>query len=156
MKKNAKKIIDCALGLDMGGRLISLRMPHQGGGNHERLAGPIRARRGRVGCKRCVAGRQADENVQMVDFADDEQMLRRQLWADEFYGALGLVPDQNWPDFVSDEASLYDVQMEDDRFVVRAVQRHYGVTLQVPEDFRRPFWQLLDHLHERRGGGTDD
>lgn len=88
----------------------------------------------------------------MIDFADDEQMSRRQALADEFYDALGLIDDENRPFFVSDEAALYDVQMEDDDFVVVAVERHYGITLRVPEDFKRPFWQLLDHLRERRVG----
>jgi len=47
---------------------------------------------------------------------------------------------------------LYDVQMEDDDFFVVAVQQHYGITLRVPEDFKRPFWELLDDLRERRVG----
>ncbi len=88
----------------------------------------------------------------MIDFADDEQVSRRQSLADEFYDALGLIDDENRPFFVSDEAALYDVQMEDDHFVVVAVQRHYGITLRVPEDFKRPFWELLDDLRERRTG----
>jgi hypothetical protein len=92
------------------------------------------------------------ENGGVIDFADDEQMSRRQALADEFYDALGLIDDENRPFFVSDEAALYDVQMEDDDFVVVAVQRHYGITLRVPEDFKRPFWELLDDLRERRVG----
>ena len=90
----------------------------------------------------------------MIDFADDEQMSRRQAMADEFYDALGLIDGENRPFFVSDEAALYDLQMEDDDFVVVAVQRHYGITLRVPEDFKRPFWELLDDLRERRAGNT--
>ena len=86
----------------------------------------------------------------MIDFADDAQMLRRQDLADEFYDALGLIDDENRPFFVSDQAALYDIQMEDDEFVVGAVQRHYGFTLRVPEDFKRPFWQLLDDLRKSR------
>ena len=86
----------------------------------------------------------------MIDLADDEQMSQRQALADEFYDALGLIDDENRPFFVSDEAALYDVQMEDDDFVVVAVQRHYGITLRLPEDFKRPFWELLDDLRDRR------
>jgi hypothetical protein len=75
------------------------------------------------------------ENGEVIDFADDEQMSSRQTLADEFYDALGMIDDENRPFFVSDDAALYDVQMEDDDFVVVAVQRHYGITLRVPEDF---------------------
>lgn len=89
-------------------------------------------------------------NGGVIDFADDEQMSQRQALADEFYDALGLIDDENRPFFVSDEAALYDVQMEDDDFVVAAVQRHYGITLRLPEDFKRPLWELLDDLSERR------
>lgn len=70
--------------------------------------------------------------------------------ADEFYAALGLIDDGNRPFFVS--AALYDIQMEDEDFVVVAVQQHDGITLRAPEDFKRPFLELLDDLRERRVG----
>jgi hypothetical protein len=92
------------------------------------------------------------ENGSVVDFADDEQMLLRQALAEEFYDALGLVADETRPFFVSDEAALYDIQMEADDYVVLAVQHHYGVTLRVPDDFKRPLWQLLDDLRQPKVG----
>ena len=98
----------------------------------------------------CVLYPNEVENDGVIDFADDEQMSRRQALADEFYDTLGLIDDDNRPFFVSDEATLYDVQMEDDDFVVGTVQRHYGITLRIPEDFKRPFWELLDDLRESR------
>jgi hypothetical protein len=86
----------------------------------------------------------------VIEIADDSEMRKRALLADEFYEAIGLLEDETWPFFVSDEAALYDFQMEPDDEVVRLVKGHYGVTIRSPEDFRRPFWQLLDDLHGRR------
>ena len=86
----------------------------------------------------------------MFEIADDGEMSRRALLADEFYDAIGLVEGETRPFFVSDEASLYDIHAEDDGDVVRRVRDHYGVTLQVPEDLRRPFWQVLDDLQRLR------
>ena len=86
----------------------------------------------------------------VVTLADDHEMSQRRALADEFYDALGLVEGESRPDFVSDEASLYDIQMEDDARVVQLVESHYGVTLRVPDDLRRPFWQLLDELQRLR------
>lgn len=88
----------------------------------------------------------------MADFdvADDREMRRRGAVATEFYDAIGLVEGETRPWLVTDEAALYDIQAEEDEFVVRQVEEHYGVTLSVPDDFRRPFWQLLDHLQAAR------
>jgi hypothetical protein len=81
----------------------------------------------------------------MPEFANDSETERRRASATEFYVAIGLDDDYR-PDFVSDEASLYDFQMEDDDVVIRRVALHDGVTINSPEDFRRPFWQLLDDI----------
>jgi hypothetical protein len=77
-------------------------------------------------------------------------MSQLRALADEFYDAVGLVEGESRPAFVSDEASLYDIQVEDDARVVQLVESHYGVTLRVPDDLRRPFWQLLDDLQRLR------
>lgn len=101
------------------------------------------------------------ENGGVIDFADDQQMLRRQTLAEEFYDALGLIDDENRPFFVSDEAALYDIQMEDDDFVVAAVQHHYGITCGFPktssvrsdsygQSRRTTAWPLLAQMHIAR------
>ncbi|MCA0331658.1 MAG: hypothetical protein LCI03_17390 [Actinobacteria bacterium] len=84
----------------------------------------------------------------MMELADDHEMTKRRQMADEFYGAVLADADRPW--FVSDEASLYDIQAEDDDELVRRVRAAYGVTLRMPDDLRRPFWQLLDELQRLR------
>ena len=85
----------------------------------------------------------------VVEFADDTEMAERAALAAEFFTAIRL-DEEFQPFFVSDEAALYDIQMEDDEFVIRCVAQHYGVAITSPDDFRRPFWQLLDDLHGQR------
>lgn len=76
-------------------------------------------------------------------------MSQRASLADEFYRVVGLTGEFR-PLFVSDEAALYDIQLEADRDIVDRVKGFYGVTLQVPQDFQRPFWQVLDDLQRLR------
>jgi hypothetical protein len=99
-----------------------------------------------VGALLVVQDARLDE---MVEYSDDSKMKVRAEMAEEFYAAIGLDHDLR-PWFVSDEASLYDVQLNDDADIVEAVKRHYGVELTIPDDFRAPFWRLLDRLaHDR-------
>jgi hypothetical protein len=80
------------------------------------------------------------------EFADDAEMRRRVVAANEFFHVIGLVEGEDWPYFVSDEATIYEVWMGTDKDnVVEQVRARYGVTLR-PEDFRRPLWQVLDGL----------
>ena len=79
-----------------------------------------------------------------VDVADDSEMKKRHAKAERLYQALALDEDTR-PFFVSDEASLYDIQGEDDSVVIAQVAKHYGVTLTL-DDFRLPIWMLLDRI----------
>lgn len=83
-------------------------------------------------------------SLSMVERADDIEMKKRGSQAERFYMAIGLADDLR-PFFVSDEAALYDIQAEDDNWVIGRVREHYGVVL-TTEDFRLPFWVLLDRL----------
>jgi hypothetical protein len=85
----------------------------------------------------------------MLELADDPEMAQRAESAREFFTAIGLEEGLR-PVLVSDEAALYDIQPEDDDLVIRRVAEHYGATITVPDDFRRPFWQLLDDRQRRR------
>lgn len=80
----------------------------------------------------------------MVEMADDTEMQKRGPQAERFFAAIGLVGDLH-PFFVSDEAALYDIQGEDDDWVIGRVRIHYGIVL-TADDFRLPFWVLLDRL----------
>jgi hypothetical protein len=81
-----------------------------------------------------------------MEYADDSEMQRRAATADEFYRVIGLVEGEDWPFFVSDEATIYDIWVgTDEGHVVERAKARYGVTLR-SEDFRRPLWQLLDDL----------
>lgn len=72
-------------------------------------------------------------SLSMVERADDIEMKKRGSQAERFYMAIGLADDLR-PFFVSDEAALYDIQAEDDNWVIGRVREHYGVVL-TTEDF---------------------
>lgn len=74
----------------------------------------------------------------MVELADDAEMAMRKPQAERFFAAIG-ISEEYRPVFVSDEAALYDIQLEDDALVINRVRKHYGVTI-TTDDFRVPFW----------------
>lgn len=96
-----------------------------------------------------VSGRTFVQDGAVVEMAGHSEMSQRVTLAEEFYTVVGLTGDTR-PLFVSDDAALYDIQLEADQDVVDRVRGFYGVTLEVPRDFRRPLWQVLDDLQRLR------
>jgi len=80
-----------------------------------------------------------------LPLAGDMRMQERDSQANTFYSQI-LLPDEE-PGFVSDEATLRDVSLAPDDEIIRKVQERYGKTLS-GEDFRKPFWSLLDDLEK--------
>ncbi|MDP1696243.1 MAG: hypothetical protein Q8L45_00405 [Xanthomonadaceae bacterium] len=69
----------------------------------------------------------------------------------EFFIKAVIDPDE-YPYFVSDEASIYDISSLSSEDLRLRVERAYGVRI-TEEDLAIPVWQLLDRL---RGGGNQD
>lgn len=56
--------------------------------------------------------------------------------------------EDEMPIFVSDEACLYDLSLEEEPVLQDRIQRAFGVTITL-EQFRWPMWKLLDLLCEK-------
>jgi hypothetical protein len=85
-----------------------------------------------------------------VEFSPGVEMQRRLVAATEFFQVVFGPAGPEYADyrlaFVSDEATLWDVNgcaTEDE--VIARVLDHYGVQI-TKADFSLPFWRLLDRL----------
>jgi hypothetical protein len=81
-------------------------------------------------------------------------MTARKRLAEEFFRSVFGPEGGEYGDYrlawVSDEATLHDVNgSADDADVIERVRRHYGVDI-TTADFCVPFWQLLDRLNAHR------
>ncbi len=65
----------------------------------------------------------------------------------EFYDAI-LDPYEH-PWLVTDEASLYDITLDEDDDLIKRINEYYGVDVK-KELLGLPFWQLLDYLNNNR------
>ena len=81
----------------------------------------------------------------MIPLADDENMMRLQTLAEEFYARV-LQPDEE-PGFVSDEASLLDISLAPKELLIEKIEAVYGKRI-TRFDLGRPFWSLLTRLNE--------
>jgi hypothetical protein len=70
----------------------------------------------------------------------------------EFFIKAVIDPDE-YPYFVSDAASIYDISSLSSEELRLRVERAYGVRI-TEKDLAIPVWQLLDHL--RREGNKDE
>ena len=74
-------------------------------------------------------------------------MSQRRKEAAELFGML--FDRDEYPWFVSDEASLWDIYMEDEKTVREKIKLHYGITPPL-EQLAMPLWKFLDVLSNER------
>lgn len=79
-----------------------------------------------------------------------KQIEERREEAESFIKAV-IDPDE-YPHFVSDSASVYDISSLSGEELRLRVMRAYGIRI-TEEHLAIPMWQLLDRL---RGGGSQD
>lgn len=79
-------------------------------------------------------------------------MGKRQHAAQEFFTAV-FEPDEQ-PLFVSDEATLYDIDMGDEDELQQRIKQHYGLSV-TREQLATPLWQLLDYIAAQRAANTN-
>ena len=79
--------------------------------------------------------------------AESIRMAKRKGLAEEFFNTI-LDPEEI-PFIVTDEASLYDIYIGDERELIQKVKEKYGVDINI-KHFKIPFWKLLDYLEENR------
>lgn len=82
-----------------------------------------------------------------IQIADIIEMEKRKHQAKEFYEAI-LDPYEH-PWLVTDEASLYDITLEEDDDLIKKTHDHYGITIDV-KYLSKPFWELIDYLEVNR------
>jgi len=83
-------------------------------------------------------------------FGGAKQIEERRKEAELFIKAV-IDPDE-YPYFVSDVASVYDLSSQSGEDLIFRVERAYGIRI-TEEDLAIPVWQLLDRI---RGGGNQD
>jgi hypothetical protein len=81
------------------------------------------------------------------EIADSAEMEKRREQAEVLFDCL--LSQEERPQFVSDEASLYDVSSDGEAELGARCRRHYGVGLE-PYHFQMPIWKLLDYLDKAR------
>ncbi len=79
--------------------------------------------------------------------ADSTNIQERQSLINEFCDALFEEEDKPW--FISDEACLYDITMEDDEILQAKIKQYYGIDIAVAM-FKIKLWQLIDFLAVNR------
>lgn len=79
-----------------------------------------------------------------ITMADDLEINKRKDKLESFLDAV-IDPDER-PYFVSDEASVYDITLEEDSEVINKINQTYNVSLG-SDWLGKPLWQLLDYLH---------
>lgn len=75
--------------------------------------------------------------------ASNSRISQRQNEVTEFFGVLFDLED--YPFFVSDEASLQDIFVGNEVDVRNKIKAHYGVNIEA-EQLAIPLWKLLDIL----------
>jgi thymidine kinase len=77
--------------------------------------------------------------------ASTKQMDNRRLLAEVFYKSI--LDSEDIPYIVTDEACFYDFFAGDECSVINKIKEMYGVAVNV-EQFKMPFWKLLDLLNK--------
>ena len=88
---------------------------------------------------RCNMGRK-------ITLADETEIEKRREELEVFISSV--IDPEEAPYFVSDEASVYDITLEDDEEVLKKIKRKYGLSLNHCW-LKKPIWQLLDHLKKK-------
>jgi hypothetical protein len=81
-----------------------------------------------------------------MEFSSDTKMQEIEELAQEFFEHV--ISDEE-PIFVSDEATIWDVSMAAPEDLVKACSEYYGVPVSM-EDLKRPLWELIPLLDQRR------
>ncbi len=81
------------------------------------------------------------------NIADTAEMEKRRRESKEFYNAI-LDPYEH-PWLVTDEASLYDITLDDEEDLIKRISDYYGITID-KKFIGLPFWKLLDYLEKSR------
>ncbi len=79
--------------------------------------------------------------------ADSTEMEKRKKQANEFY--FSVLDPEEIPYIVTDEATLYAIYIGDEKEIINKIKQKYNVYISV-EQFKIPFWQLLDFLENNR------
>jgi len=61
---------------------------------------------------------------------------------------LEIIDPEEQPYFISDEASIYDLTLEEDQIIINKIKEKYGVGIE-PKWLSKPVWQLLDYIYSR-------
>jgi hypothetical protein len=83
----------------------------------------------------------------MVTITGDKEVQARALRVERFLRCV--CGDDEFPWFVSDEATIHDICTLDDREIASRLLSAYGVAVE-DEDLRRPIWVLVDRLEKLR------
>ena len=84
---------------------------------------------------------------QIKGIADRNMMDTRFELANEFYDAI--IDPEERPWLVTDEATLFDLTLEDESLLLSKIEKHYQVKVSQAQ-LKKPFWKLLDYLEEHR------
>lgn len=76
-----------------------------------------------------------------------EKLDKRKEKLTEFI--IAVIHPSEYPWFVSDEASVYDISGDDTAELLEKCKTHYGIELH-SNDLLMPLWQLLDYLEIKR------
>jgi len=76
-------------------------------------------------------------------FAGTDELGKRQDILEEFVNNMFDPEDRPW--FVSDYATMYDIDAGDEDELVKRCLDYYGVDLQ-PSHLKLPLWQALDYI----------
>ncbi len=71
----------------------------------------------------------------------------RKTLTEEFCNAI-LDPYEH-PWLITDEASLYDLTLDEDEELIKRINEHYGLVI-TSTFLSMPFWKLLDYLKKNR------
>jgi len=80
---------------------------------------------------------------EQFELGDVKKLNKRQKELEEFL--LHMFDEDDRPDFVADEASIYDIYAGEDSEFADRCENHYGYRL-APTDFHLPLWKVLDLL----------
>jgi IS1 family transposase len=81
------------------------------------------------------------------NIASTIEMDKRKEKAQEFYDAI--LDSYEHPWLVTDEASLYDITLDEDDDLIERIYKFYGYKIESSQ-LSMPFWKLLDLLENKR------